>query len=48
MSTWSVTLREGDRLRVLKNKALTRVFELKRDGVTGRSKKFNNEDLHNL
>jgi hypothetical protein len=33
--TWSLTLREEHRLRVLENKALRRIFGLKRDEVIG-------------
>jgi hypothetical protein len=34
--TWSLTLREGHRLRVFENKVLRRIFETKRVEVTGR------------
>jgi hypothetical protein len=33
--TWSLTLREEHRLRVLENSVLRRIFGLKRDEVTG-------------
>ena len=33
--TWSLTLREECRLRVFENRVLRRIFELKRDIVTG-------------
>jgi hypothetical protein len=33
--TWSLTLREEYRLRVLENRALREIFGLKRDEVTG-------------
>ena len=33
--TWSLTLREGRRLRVFENSVLRRVFGPKRDEVTG-------------
>jgi hypothetical protein len=33
--TWSLTLREEDRLRVLVNRVLRRIFGQKRDEVTG-------------
>jgi hypothetical protein len=33
--TWSLTLREKHRLRVLENKVLRRIFRPKRDEVTG-------------
>jgi hypothetical protein len=46
--TWSLTLREEDRLRVFENRVLRRIFGLKRDEVTGGWKKLHNEELHNL
>ena len=33
--TWSLTLREGCRLKVFENRVLRRIFEPKRDEVTG-------------
>jgi hypothetical protein len=33
--TWSVTLREENRLRVFENRVLRRIFGPKRDEVTG-------------
>jgi hypothetical protein len=33
--TWSLTLREGHRLRVFENRVLRRIFEPKRDEVKG-------------
>jgi hypothetical protein len=33
--TWSLTLREGHRLRVFENRVLRRIFGPKRDEVTG-------------
>ena len=33
--TWSLTLRKGRRLRVLKYRVLRRIFGPRRDGVTG-------------
>ena len=33
--TWSLTLREGHRLRVFENRVLRRIFGPRRDGVTG-------------
>jgi hypothetical protein len=45
--TWSLTLREEHRLRVLENKVLRRIFGLKRDEVTGDWRKLHNEELHN-
>jgi hypothetical protein len=35
-------------LRVFENRALRRIFGLKRDGVTGGWRKMHNEELHNL
>jgi hypothetical protein len=32
--TWSLTLREGHRLRVFENRVLRRIFRAKRDEVT--------------
>jgi hypothetical protein len=42
--TWSLTLREVRRLRVIENRALWRIFGPKRDEV----RKLHNEELHNL
>jgi hypothetical protein len=33
--TWSLTVREGHKLRVFKNRLLRRIFGPKRDGVKG-------------
>ena len=46
--TWSVTLREERRLRVLENRVLRRIFELKRDEVTGEWRGLHNEELNDL
>jgi hypothetical protein len=46
--TWSVTLREGHRLRLFENRVLRRIFGPKRDEVTGVRIKLLNEELHNL
>jgi hypothetical protein len=43
--TWSLTLREERRLRVLKNRALKRIFGTKRDEVTGEWRRLHNEEL---
>jgi hypothetical protein len=43
-----VTLREERRLRVFENGVLRRIFEPKRDEVTGEWRKLHNEELHNL
>jgi hypothetical protein len=45
--TWSLTVREGNKLRVFENRVL-RIFWPKRDGVTGGCIKLHNEELHNL
>jgi hypothetical protein len=45
--TWSLTLREERRVRVFENRVL-RIFEPKRDEVTGGWRKFHNEELHDL
>jgi hypothetical protein len=37
---WSLTLREGSRLRVFENRVLRRIFGPKRDEVTGESRKL--------
>jgi hypothetical protein len=41
--TWSLTLKEEHRLRVLR-----KIFEPKRDEVSGGWRKLHNEELHNL
>jgi hypothetical protein len=46
--TWSLTLREEHRVRVLVNKVLRRIFGPKRDEMTGEWRKFHNEEHHNL
>jgi hypothetical protein len=46
--TWSLTLREEHRLKVFKNRALRRIFGLKRDEMVGEWRKLHNEKLHNL
>ena len=46
--TWSLTLREERRLRVFENKVLRRIFEPKRDEVTGEWRKLRNEELSDL
>jgi hypothetical protein len=43
---WSLTLREGHRLRVFENRVLRRIFGPKRDEVTGEWRKLHNEELH--
>jgi hypothetical protein len=46
--TWSVTLREGHRLRMFENRALRRIFGPRRDDVTGGWRKLLSGELHNL
>jgi hypothetical protein len=46
--TWSLTLREEHRLRVSENRVLRRIFEPKRDEVTGGWRKLHNKELHGL
>jgi hypothetical protein len=46
--TWSLTLREGHRLRVIENRMLRRIFGPKRDEVTGGWRKLHIEELHDL
>jgi hypothetical protein len=45
--TWSLTLREEHRLRVLENRVL-RIFGPKRDEVTGGWRRLRNEELNDL
>jgi hypothetical protein len=46
--TWSVTFREGHRLRVSENRVLRGTFGPKRDEVTGECRKLHSGELHNL
>jgi hypothetical protein len=46
-ATWSVTLREEQRLRVFENRVL-RIFGPKRDEVTGEWRRLHNEELNDL
>jgi hypothetical protein len=46
--TWSLTLREESRLRVLENSVLRRIFVPKRDEVTGEWRRLYNEELYAL
>jgi hypothetical protein len=46
--TWSLTLREEQRLRVFENRVLRRVFGPKRDEVTGKWRRLHNEELNDL
>jgi hypothetical protein len=42
--TWSLTLREEQRLRVFENRVLRGMFGPKRDAVTGQWRKFRSGD----
>jgi len=44
--TWSLTLREERRPRVFENKVLRRIFEPRRDEVTGDWRRLHNEELN--
>jgi hypothetical protein len=46
--TWSLTLREEQRLRVLENGVLRRIFGPKRDEATGEWRRLHNEELNDL
>jgi hypothetical protein len=46
--TWSLTLREEKRLRVLENRVLRRIFGPKRDEATGEWRRLHNEELNDL
>jgi hypothetical protein len=46
--TWSLTLREEQRLRVFKNRVLRRIFGPKRDEVTGVWRRLHNKELNDL
>ncbi|KAJ4435093.1 hypothetical protein ANN_23668 [Periplaneta americana] len=46
--TWTLTLREGQRLRVFENKVLRKIFGAKRDEVTGEWRKLHNGELNAL
>jgi hypothetical protein len=46
--TWSQTLREDRRLRVIENRVLRVIFGLKRDEVTGKWRKLHYEELNDL
>jgi hypothetical protein len=46
--TWSLTLKEGHRLRVFENRVLRRIFGPNRHDMTGKWRKLHNEELHNL
>jgi hypothetical protein len=42
------TLREEHRLRVFQNRVLRRIFEPKKDEVTGELRKLHSEEIHML
>jgi hypothetical protein len=46
--TWSLTLREENRLRIYENRVLRRIFGSERDQVTGEWRKLHSGELHNL
>jgi hypothetical protein len=46
--TWSLTVREEQRLRVFQNRVLRIIFGPQRDEVTGGQRKLHNEELHDL
>jgi hypothetical protein len=46
--TWSLILKEENRLRVFENMVIRRIFGPKRNEVTGEWIKLHNEELHNL
>jgi len=46
--TWSLTLREERRLRLLENKVLMRIFGPKRDEVTEEWRKLHKKELYDL
>ena len=45
---WSLTLREERKLRVFENMVLRRIFEHRRDEVTGEWRRLHNEELSDL
>jgi hypothetical protein len=48
LETWSLTLREEHRQRVLENRVLRGIFGSKRDEVTGEWRRLHNEELNDL
>jgi hypothetical protein len=46
--TWSLTLKEEQRLRAFQNRVLRRLFGPKRDEVTGEWRRLHNEELIDL
>ena len=47
-ANWSLTLREGHRLRVYENRELRRIFGPREDEVTGEWGRLHNEELNDL
>jgi hypothetical protein len=47
-ATWSLILREEQRLKVFENRVLKRIFRPKRDEETGGWTKLHNEELRDL
>jgi len=45
---WLLTLREECRLMMFENRVSRKIFELKRDEVTGEWRKLHNEELNDL
>ena len=46
--TWSLTLREERKLRVIENTVLRRIFGPRREEVTGEWRRLHNEELNDL
>ena len=46
--TWSLTVREEEKLRVFENMVLRRIFGSRRDEVTGEWRRLHNEKLNDL
>ena len=46
--TWSLTLREGRKLRVFENRVMRRIFGPRRAEVTGEWRRLHNEELNDL
>ena len=46
--TWSLTLREGRKLKVFEKMVLRRIFGPRRDEVTGKLKRLHNKELNDL
>ena len=46
--TWSLTLREKQRVRVFEKMVLRKTYGAKRDEITGEWRKLNNKELYDL